>query len=87
MILPAWPFKARGEVRPFLYDFRLKMLKARRAPPKIIPNLIAAVLPVTIKERKPPRESNKPAKNRNMTRILNQVHGRRNRTIKYSQST
>lgn len=69
MILPAWPFKARGEERPLLYDFRLKILKARRTPPKITPNLMAAVLPVTIKERKPPRESTKPAKNRDTTNI------------------
>ncbi|WVZ07965.1 hypothetical protein V8G54_021311 [Vigna mungo] len=70
MISPAWPFKARAEERPLLYDFRLKMLKARRAPPKITPNLMAARLPVIIKERKPPRESSKPTKNMNTTNIL-----------------
>jgi hypothetical protein len=62
MILPIWPpFKAREEGCPFLYDFRLEMLKANRTPPKITPNLIAAMLPVIIKERKPPRDSIKPA--------------------------
>lgn len=73
MISPAWPFKARAEERPLLYDLRLKMLKARRAPPKITPNLMAARLPVIIKERKPPRESSKPTKNMNTTNILNKV--------------
>jgi len=73
MISPVWPFKARGEGRPLLYDFRLKMLKARRAPPKITPNLMAATLPVTIKERKPPRESSKPTKSTNLTKILIKV--------------
>ena len=87
MILPAWPFKARGEERPLLYNLRLKMLNAKRTPPKITPNLMAARLPVTIKERKPPRESSKPAKNRNTTKILKQVHERGKRTIKHFQST
>jgi len=73
MISPAWPFKARAEERPLLYDLRLKMLKARREPPKITPNLMAARLPVTIKERKPPRESSKPTKNMNTTNILKKV--------------
>lgn len=62
MNLPVWPFKAREEGCPFLYDFKLEMLRANRPPPKITPNLIAARLPVTIKERKPPRDSSKPAK-------------------------
>lgn len=37
------------------------MLKARRVPPRITPNLMAEMLPVTMKERKPPRERAKPA--------------------------
>ena len=70
-ILPAWPFKAAGERCPLLYDLRLEMLKAKRIPPKITPNLMAARLPVNIKERKPPRDSIKPAKNGKITKILN----------------
>ena len=62
MTLPAWPFKARGDDSPLLNALRLAMLKYKWRPPKIIPNLTAARLPVIIKERKPPTESNNPAK-------------------------
>ena len=64
-MITAWPFTTRGKNSPLLYDLRLEMLKAKRTPPKINPNLIAAMLLVTMKERKPPRESIKPASNRN----------------------
>lgn len=67
MMLPVWPFKARGEGCPFLYAFRLEMLKAKRTPPKITPNLIDAMLPVTIKERNPPAERINPANNGSIT--------------------
>lgn len=56
---------ARGEDCPPLYNFKLDTLDAKRAPPRITPNLIAETLPVNMKERNPPTERMVPAKPKN----------------------
>lgn len=59
---PACPFKGSEDDSPFLHDLKLAILKAKSVPPSITPNLIADVLPVTMKERNPTRERKAPVK-------------------------
>lgn len=59
---PACPFKAVDDDSPLFQDWRLEILNAKRAPPRITPNLMAGMLPVIMNERKPPTESSSPAK-------------------------
>lgn len=59
---------ARAEDSPFLYDFKLATLNAKRTPPRITPNLMADMLPVNMKERNPQTERMKPAKPNPKTR-------------------
>ena len=51
--MTACPLMARGEEFPLLYDFKLNTLNAKRAPSRITLNLMAEMLPVSMKKRIP----------------------------------
>lgn len=57
---PVCPFTSKDDVSPFFHDFKLAILRAKRVPPSIIPNLMAWMLPVNINDRKPPTERSAP---------------------------
>lgn len=60
-MLPVWPLSIKEEGCPLLYARRLETPRAKRTLPNTIPNLSAAMLPVTMKETNPPTERTKPA--------------------------
>lgn len=60
---PACAFRKTSEDCPLFHDLKLEILRASRAQPRITPKRMAEMLPVSIKERKPPTARKAPAPN------------------------
>jgi len=52
---------------PLFHDLKLATLRASSALPRMTPNRMAEMLPVSINERKPPIERKAPAMNKQFT--------------------